>query len=144
MAPASASAVSPSALSAQEALARLRSDHEAAAEELESHDADAQLADAHEAAAQLADAHDADDQEASLQEALAHEASAFAAEAQLAASNTSEPVPGSLMTNLFSALFAAGGFLSWIDLPAFTSPAPSDMSVAFGRGLAPRSSAPFT
>src|SRR5256885_2231604 len=125
-----AATVAPSALSARGGPARLRSDHGAEADALESQDGDAQLALAHEAEAQLAEAHDADDQEASLHEALAHDASVLAAEAQLAASKTSEPETGSLTRNLFSALFAAGGFLSWIDLPALTSPAPSDISAA--------------
>src|SRR3954463_5457497 len=99
MAPPSGSAASPSALSAQDALARLRSAQEAAAAAPDAHEADAQLASLHEAAAQLADSPDPEDHKETLHEALAPEASPLAADAQLAASNTSEPVIGSLTTN---------------------------------------------
>src|SRR5205823_12964404 len=66
-----ATAVSPSALSAQEALARLRSAHEAAAVALSAQEAVAQLASLQEASAQLAADHEASAQDASSHEELA-------------------------------------------------------------------------
>src|SRR5919204_4810081 len=126
IAPPLTSADSPSALSAQEALARLRSAHEAAAEALEAQEADAQLASLQDALAQLADDHDAAAHEAEFHEALAHEASALAAEAQLAASKRGAPVAGSVVMNLSSARFGFGGPRHPIAPPPLPSPTPSD------------------
>jgi hypothetical protein len=99
-------------LSAQEAVPRLKSAHEAAAEELESHEADAQLASAHEASAQDAESQEAESHEAESHDALAHDAVAFAVDAQLAASNRGAPVTGSLTRNFRRARLAAGGFMA--------------------------------
>src|SRR4029453_6509439 len=144
IAPPSGTAFSASALSAHEALPRLRSAQEAAAPAVSAQEALAQLASAHEASAQLAADQAASAHEASAQEASAQEAFAFAVAAQLAASKTSAPVVLSLTRNWFSALFGFGGLFISIQRPAFTSPTPSERLAALGRGLAPFMSAPFT
>src|SRR5437016_4277020 len=144
IAPPFTSADSPSALSAQEALARLRSAQEAAAEALDAHDADAQLASLHEASDQLADDQEASAHEAESQEVLAQEASLFAFVAQLAESKTGAPVTGSLAMKVLRARFGFGGLTYSIEREALTSPTPSDMLVALGSGFAPSISAPLT
>src|SRR6266516_1714036 len=113
IAPPFTSADSPSALTAQEALARLRSAQEAVAEALDAQDADAQLT--------------------SLQEASA----------QLAESKTGAPVTGSPAMKLSRPLFGFGGVVNSIEREALTSPTPSDMSLARGSGFAPSISAPL-
>src|SRR2546425_2053698 len=118
MAASSASSIAPAlkdggssaALSAQEALARLRSAQEAAAVAVSAHDAEAQLTSLQEASAQLAADQDAVDHDASAHDASAHEASAWALSAQLAASKTRPPLVGSVTTKALSALFGFGGF----------------------------------
>src|SRR6266480_3353662 len=97
--PASGAACSFPALSAHDALPRLRSAQEAAARAVSAQEAEAQLASLQEASAQLAAA----------QDASAHEASALAFAAQLAASNAREPLTGFETINAFSALFGFGG-----------------------------------
>src|SRR6266516_38778 len=144
IAPPFTSADSPSALSAQEALARLRSAQEAVAEALEAQDADAQLTSLQEASAQLADDHDAAAHEAESQEVLAQEASLFACSAQLAVSKTGAPVTGSPAMKLSRPVFGFGGLVSSTEREALTSPTPSDMSLARGSGFAPSISAPLT
>src|SRR6476619_607024 len=110
IAPALGAAGSSPALSAHEALARLRSAQEAAAVALSAQEAVAQLASLQEASAQLAA-----DTDASAQEASAHEASLLALAAQLAASKRRPPVAASAMTKAFSALFGFGGLSTSIE-----------------------------
>src|SRR6266702_166126 len=132
--PAVGAGASPPALSAHDALPRLRSAQEAAAAAVSAQEADAQLAADHDAAA-----HDA-----SAQEAEAQEASAFALAAQLAASKSRVPLVGSLTMKPSSARFAFGGFWSSIERAALTSPVPSDKPEACGIGFVPTMSAPLT
>src|SRR5213593_2840954 len=108
--PASGAAGSSAALSAHEALARLRSDQEAAAVDVSAQEAEAQLASLQEASAQLAADQDAVAHEASAQDASAQEASVAALSAQLAASKTRPPLIGSVTTKALSVLFGLGGF----------------------------------
>src|SRR6266550_3560633 len=105
IAPASGAGTSSPALSAHDALPRLRSAQEAAARAVSAH-------------------------EAAAQEASAHEASALAPAAQLAASKTRALVSGLVTMNAFSALFGFGGLSVSIERPAFTSPTPSDRPLA--------------
>src|SRR5439155_11112951 len=124
IAPASGAAVSPPALSAQEALPRLRSAQEAAASALEAHEAEAQPASLQEAEAQLADDHEAAAQDAALQEAQAQEASDFALLAQLAESKTRPPVLGSVIRKALRARFGFGGLCISTERCALISPTP--------------------
>src|SRR2546421_12392959 len=142
--PALGAGVSPPALSAHEALPRLRSAHEAAAAAVSAQEAEAQLAELQEAEAQLAADHDAAAQDASAQEAAAHEASSFALAAQIAASKPGVPLVGSLTMKASSARFGFGGFWISIDRAALTSPVPSDRPAACGIGFVPTISAPLT
>src|SRR6266550_4641801 len=144
IAPESGAACSSPALSAHDALPRLRSAQEAAARLVSAQEAEAQLASLHEASAQLAADQDASAQEASAQDASDHEASALALAAQLAASNAREPVRGFVTRNAFSALFGFGGLSVSIERLAFTSPTPSDRPAAWGIGFVPTISAPLT
>src|SRR6266516_4717593 len=134
IAPTPGAAYSLAALSAHDALPRLRSAQEAVAE----------LASLQEAAAQLAADQDAAAQLASLHEAAAHEASAWALAAQLAASKTGAPVKRLVTTNVFRALFGFGGLSVSIEGPAATSPTPTEREDACGSGSAPTISAPLT
>src|SRR5512133_204145 len=122
--PASGAAYPLSALSAHDALPRLRSAQEAAAVALSAQEAEAQLASLQEASAQLAADQEAEAQLASLQDASAQEASAWALAAQLAASKTGAPVNELVTMNLFRALFGFGGLSVSNEVPAFTSPTP--------------------
>src|SRR5947209_18921061 len=92
--PALGAGVSPPALSAHEALPRLRSAQEAAAAAVSAQEADAQLAELQEAAAQLAADQDAAAQDASAQEAAAREPPRFPLPARRAASKTGFPPAG--------------------------------------------------
>src|SRR5712692_1541343 len=144
IAPASSAGGSSAALSAQEALARLRSAQEAAAVALSAQEAVAQLASLQEASAQLAADQDADAHETSAQDASAHEASLLALAAQLAASKTRTPLIGSVTMKAFSAKFGFGGLTTASERPALTSPTPSERSVAVGIGFVPSMRAPLT
>src|SRR6266700_3463381 len=143
-APASGAAGSSPALSAHEALARLRSAQEAAAVAVSAQEAEAQLTSLQEASAQLAADHEASAQEASAQDASAHEASLLARSAQLAASKLRPPLTGSLTMKASRALFGFGGLTMSIERAAFTSPTPSDKAAACGSAFAPSMSAPLT
>src|SRR5438034_1863265 len=132
IAPASGAGSSSPALSAHDALPRLRSAQEAAARLVSAQEAEAQLASLQEASAQLAADQDASAQEASAQEASAQEASALALAAQLAASKTCALVSGLVTMNAFSALFGFGGLRISIERPALTSPTPSDRPFPLG------------
>src|SRR6266566_4919567 len=142
--PAVGAGASPPALSAHDALPRLRSAQEAAAAAVSAQEADAQLALLQEAEAQLAADHDAAAHDASAQEAEAQEASAFALAAQLAASKSRVPLVGSLTMKPSSARFGFGGFWISIERAALTSPVPSDHPEACGIGFVPSMSAPLT
>src|SRR5712691_11033335 len=143
-APASGAAVSSPALSAHEALARLRSAQEAAALAVSAQEAEAQLESLQEASAQLAADQEASAQEASAQEASAQEASLLARSAQLAASKTRPPLTGSVTMKASRALLGFGGLTMSSERAAFTSPTPSDSGVASGIVLTPSMSAPLT
>src|SRR5437773_4226349 len=144
IAPALGAAASSPALSAHEALLRLRSAQEAAAVALSAQEAVAQLASLQEASAQLAADQDADAQETSAHDASAHEASFLALAAQLAASKTRAPLIGSVTMNAFSAKFGSGGLTMSSERPALTSPTPSERPLAVGIGFVPSIRAPLT
>src|SRR5882724_11625374 len=126
MTPASRAAGSSAALSAHEALPRLKSAQEAAAVAVSAQEAEAQLASLHEASAQLAADQDAVAHEASAQDASAQEASVLALSAQLAASNTRPPPIGSVTMKALSVLFGFGGFQISTERRAYTSPTPTE------------------
>src|SRR5437867_315926 len=115
------------ALSAHDALARLRSAQEAAARAVSAQEAVAQLAALQEASAQLAADQDAVAQDASAQDASAHEASVLALSAQLAASKTRALLIGLVTMKALSALFGFGGFHISTERLALASPTPTDM-----------------